>query len=80
MSGLEVLRQLRADPATAGIPVFALSANAMARDIERGRAAGFNRYLTKPIDIDKFTEAINSTLAQNRTAQAGAAGAARKTE
>jgi len=80
MSGLEVLRQLRADPATAGIPVFALSANAMARDIERGRAAGFNRYLTKPIDIDKFTEAINSTLAQNRTAQAGAAGAGRKTE
>jgi len=80
MSGLEVLRQLRADPATADIPVFALSANAMARDIERGRAAGFNRYLTKPIDIDKFTEAINSTLAQNRTAQAGAAGAGRKTE
>ena len=80
MSGLEVLRQLRADPATASIPVFALSANAMARDIERGRAAGFNRYLTKPIDIDKFTEAINSTLAQHRTAQAGAAGAGRKDE
>ncbi|WP_288381872.1 ATP-binding protein [uncultured Massilia sp.] len=79
MSGLEVLRQLRADPATAGIPVFALSANAMPRDIERGRAAGFNRYLTKPIEIDKFTEAINSTLAQLRTAQGGGA-AARKAE
>ena len=63
LSGIEVLRQLRADPATAAIPVLALTANAMPRDIERGQAAGFNRYLTKPIDIDKFTEAINSTLA-----------------
>jgi CheY-like chemotaxis protein len=66
MSGPEVLRQLRADPATASIPVIALTANAMPRDIERGMAAGFTRYLTKPIDIDKFTEAINSTLAQLR--------------
>lgn len=64
MSGIEVLRELRADPATASIPVIALTANAMPRDIERGMAAGFHRYLTKPIDIDKFTEAINSTLAQ----------------
>jgi len=62
MSGFEVLRQLRADPETTWIPVIALTANAMPRDIERGMAAGFHRYLTKPIDIDKFTEAINSTL------------------
>ncbi len=63
LSGIEVLKQLRSDPLTAAIPVIALTANAMPRDIERGQAAGFNRYLTKPIDIDKFTEAINSTLA-----------------
>lgn len=63
MSGFEVLRQLNADPETADIPVIALTANAMPRDVERGLAAGFHRYLTKPIDIDKFTEAINSTLA-----------------
>ncbi|MCC2956858.1 response regulator [Massilia sp. IC2-477] len=82
MSGIEVLKQLRADPLTATIPVIALTANAMPRDIERGMAAGFTRYLTKPIDIDKFTEAINSTLAQLR-AQAGAghmAPAERKAE
>jgi signal transduction histidine kinase/CheY-like chemotaxis protein len=80
MSGIEVLRQLRADPETAGIPVIALTANAMPRDIERGMAAGFNRYLTKPIDLDKFTEAINSTLAQRRSAHAAgeAAPAGRK--
>lgn len=65
MSGFEVLRQLRADPETTWIPVIALTANAMPRDIERGMAAGFHRYLTKPIDIDKFTEAINSTLAES---------------
>jgi len=64
MSGTEVLRQLRADPETTWIPVIALTANAMPRDIERGMAAGFHRYLTKPIDIEKFTEAINSTLEQ----------------
>ncbi|WP_306394760.1 ATP-binding protein [Telluria beijingensis] len=73
MSGFEVLRQLRADPETTWIPVIALTANAMPRDIERGMAAGFHRYLTKPIDIDKFTEAINSTLAQ-RPGTGGAAG------
>lgn len=73
MSGFEVLRQLRADPETTWIPVIALTANAMPRDIERGMAAGFHRYLTKPIDIDKFTEAINSTLAQ-RPGTGGAGG------
>jgi signal transduction histidine kinase/CheY-like chemotaxis protein len=70
MSGFEVLRQLGADPDTASIPVIALTANAMPRDIERGMAAGFHRYLTKPIDIDKFTEAINSTLAEGPAAPA----------
>ena len=73
MSGFEVLKQLRSDPETAAIPVVALTANAMPRDVERGMAAGFHRYLTKPIDIDKFTEAINSilsTLAQRRAPDA----------
>jgi signal transduction histidine kinase/ActR/RegA family two-component response regulator len=82
MSGIDVLEQLRANPQTAHIPVIALTANAMARDIERGQAAGFNRYLTKPIDIDKFTEAINSTLAQLAPPESGTslASAGRKAE
>ncbi|MES3023744.1 MAG: ATP-binding protein [Pseudomonadota bacterium] len=63
MSGTEALKQLRADPRTAHIPVIALTANAMPRDVERGLANGFFRYLTKPIDIDQFGEAIDSTLA-----------------
>jgi len=71
MSGLEVLAQLQREPALQAIPVIALTANAMPRDIERGMAAGFFRYLTKPIDIDKFTEAIDVTLGHLRARKAG---------
>ena len=49
MDGIEVLRQLRADPRTAAMPVIALTAHAMAGDRERFMAAGFNGYITKPI-------------------------------
>ena len=64
VGGFSLLGRLRRSPDLRAIPVIALTANAMQRDIERGMAAGFTRYLTKPIDIDKFTDAINSTLAQ----------------
>jgi signal transduction histidine kinase/ActR/RegA family two-component response regulator len=64
LSGFEVLAQLRRDPDTAHIPVVALTANAMPSDIERGLSAGFARYLTKPIDIGQFNEAIDGVLAQ----------------
>ena len=50
IDGYEVLRRLRADEATRDIPVIAISANALNADIERGHAAGFDDYLTKPID------------------------------
>jgi PAS domain S-box-containing protein len=63
ISGLQALRLLREDPATGHIPVLALSANAMPRDIERGMDAGFQRYLTKPIKIDEFMLALDECLA-----------------
>ncbi len=63
MSGIDALAELRRDPATSHIPVLALTANAMPRDVERGIDAGFFRYLTKPINIDEFNDAIDSTLA-----------------
>ncbi|WP_229518873.1 ATP-binding protein [Massilia rhizosphaerae] len=62
LSGFEVLAQLRREPETARIPVIAVSANAMRADIERALAAGFARYLTKPIDIGQFNEAIDTVL------------------
>jgi PAS domain S-box-containing protein len=62
MSGIEALKVLHDDPITAHIPVIALSANAMPRDIEKGMEAGFFHYLTKPIKVNEFTEALDKAL------------------
>ncbi len=63
ISGIEALGILRKDPATAHIPVVAISANAMPHDIEKGRLAGFFRYLTKPIKVNEFLDTLNTALA-----------------
>jgi PAS domain S-box-containing protein len=62
ISGIEALRVLVTDRATAHIPVIALSANAMPRDIEKGLEAGFFRYLTKPIKVNEFVDTLDIAL------------------
>jgi hypothetical protein len=62
ISGIDALKILRQDPATAHIPIVALSANAMPRDIELGLEAGFFHYLTKPIKVAEFMETLNAAL------------------
>jgi PAS domain S-box-containing protein len=62
MSGVAALRALAGNPLTAGIPVIALSANAMVRDIEKGLDAGFFRYLTKPIKVEHFMETLDAAM------------------
>jgi len=62
ISGITALKILSDDPATAHIPVVALSANAVPRDIQRGLEAGFFRYLTKPIKIDEFMTTLDAAL------------------
>ena len=62
ISGIEALKILREDPATGHIPVIALSANAMPRDIEKGLQAGFFRYLTKPIKVNEFMETVEVAM------------------
>jgi CheY-like chemotaxis protein len=62
MSGTEAMKILHKDPATAHIPVIALSANAIPHDIEKGLEAGFFRYLTKPIKVNEFMEALDVAL------------------
>jgi len=62
ISGIEALRILGEDQATAHIPVVALSANAIPRDIQKGLEAGFFRYLTKPIKVNEFMDALNVAL------------------
>lgn len=63
MSGTEALKVIAKDPLTKHIPVIALSANAIPRDIEKGLEAGFFRYLTKPIRIDEFMSALDAAVA-----------------
>ena len=62
INGFEVLKVLRSDPTTAHIPVIAISANAMPMDIANGIKAGFFRYLTKPIKVNEFLDAVDMAL------------------
>jgi len=63
ISGLTALKILLDNPATAHIPVIAMSANAMPRDIAKGLEAGFFRYLTKPIKVKEFMDTLDLALA-----------------
>ncbi|MDZ4217657.1 MAG: ATP-binding protein, partial [Methylobacter sp.] len=62
ISGIQALKILRSYPATAHIPVLAISANAMPHDIQKGLDAGFLSYLTKPIKVDEFMMALDFAL------------------
>jgi CheY-like chemotaxis protein len=62
INGFEALKILRADPTTAHIPIIAISANAMPRDVKKGLEAGFFRYITKPIMVNEFMEALDLAL------------------
>ncbi len=64
INGLQALRILSCDRATAHIPVIALSANAMPSDIRKGLEAGFHRYLTKPIKVLEFLTTLDETFAK----------------
>jgi len=62
ISGIEAMKILRDDPTTVHIPIVALSANAMPRDVAKGLEAGFFSYLTKPIKVNEFMEALDAAL------------------
>jgi len=62
INGFKALKILRADAVTALIPVIAVSANAMPLDVDRGLKAGFFRYITKPIKVNEFMEAVDLAL------------------
>ncbi|MEI6178098.1 MAG: response regulator, partial [Verrucomicrobiota bacterium] len=71
ISGIEAMKILRLDPLTAHIPILALSANVMPRDIEKGLAAGFFRYLTKPIKVDQFMVTLDGVIEFNKSGAGG---------
>lgn len=62
MDGYQALADLRRNPIHANLPVVALSANAMARDRDRGYKAGFDAYLTKPLDLTSLRETLERLL------------------
>ena len=58
VDGLEVLRQVKADPRTHHIPVVVLTSSREERDILSGYDRGANSYIVKPVDFEQFTEAV----------------------
>jgi len=62
LNGIEIMQLLRADPATAHIPIVAISANVIPTDIKKGLEAGFFRYLTKPIVVNEFMDTLSVAL------------------
>jgi len=62
LNGYEVLNIIRGDPALKDTPVIAITANAMPADIERGKAAGFDAYLSKPLDVASFYKLVDDYL------------------
>ncbi|HEY3364305.1 MAG TPA: PAS domain S-box protein [Symbiobacteriaceae bacterium] len=62
MNGFAVMERLQASEITGRIPVIALSASAMPREVERGKAAGFRTYLTKPLDVPLFLMTVDQLL------------------
>ncbi len=62
MNGFEALKLLRANPATEGIPVIAVTASVMTHDQQKIMDAGFDDYQKKPIDIDEFLVAVRTML------------------
>mgnify|MGYP000240442105 CR=1 FL=1 len=62
LDGYQLLRLLRADPATRSVPAIAVSANALPQDLARGQAAGFADYITKPLELQRLQAALQVVL------------------
>ncbi|HEY0968438.1 MAG TPA: response regulator [Opitutaceae bacterium] len=68
LSGWEASQRIKADPATAHIPIIALTAHAMAEDRDRALAAGCNEFETKPVDLASLLVKVDALLARPPTA------------
>jgi CheY-like chemotaxis protein len=68
ISGLDILRQMRADPELTDIPVVVVSAKSMPADIKNGMEAGASTYLTKPVGFLELKEAVERALGSQSAA------------
>jgi two-component system cell cycle response regulator DivK len=66
MSGIEALAKLRAAPGTRAVPVIAFTASVMAQDRSEIIAAGFDAFVSKPVNIEAFVGAVATALANRR--------------
>jgi two-component system, cell cycle response regulator DivK len=66
VNGIEALRQIRADPAMTSIPIIAVTASVMPGDRQKIESAGFDAYLTKPIELRPFLATVDHFLANGR--------------
>jgi len=66
MDGVSALEQLRKDPKTATIPIVAMTASVMKEDRERFEKAGFDGFITKPIDVRAFPQQVRDAVARGR--------------
>jgi CheY-like chemotaxis protein len=64
MHGLDMLKQIKADPQLQALPVVVVSADATARQVEQLLAAGAHAYLTKPLNISEFLRVIDASLVE----------------
>ncbi|MDQ7090523.1 MAG: response regulator [Methylococcales bacterium] len=62
LDGYQVLEQLKAHSVTKNTPVIAITANTSKHNIEKGKKAGFNDYLTKPMDIPLFYKTVDKYI------------------
>jgi CheY-like chemotaxis protein len=60
VDGMEVLRQIRADPRTESVPVVVLTSSTEERDVVESYALGVNSYIQKPVDFDQFKTAMRT--------------------
>ena len=66
MNGIEALKVLRADPATAAIPAIAVTASVMQQDRNQITEAGFDGYIGKPLNLTEFLDAVKTILERGR--------------
>ena len=66
VTGIELMRQLRADEELKDVPIMAVTAYAAAGDDERFRAAGAQAYVSKPISVTRFAETVDQLLEGGR--------------
>jgi two-component system cell cycle response regulator DivK len=69
ISGIEALKVLRADAATAAIPVIAVTASVMQQDRKQITEAGFDAYVGKPINLKEFLDAVRAALEPKEAAK-----------